>query len=176
MTIDITARRIRMNKKEIHEYENIMLESYSNLVSYYEETKQLYEKIINEYANEVVPEVAICSKIATKNTMWVIIKLILETLDGIKLYTSDKCGPNKTTVIDLTTLKIESGTKLRLKADVVGGYTWIADTIIDYNASSTGTALFVFEGSTVNRELNFAGIILPVSEKANVEILNEDSI
>ena len=113
---------IDIYKKEINEYENMILETYSNLVYYYEQNRQLYEKIIYEYENQLVSENVICSKISAKNHTGVITEWLLERLeDGTRIYTSNDCLPTQTTVIDLTRLNLQSGTKLKFKAHVLAG-------------------------------------------------------
>lgn len=123
------------------------------------------EKDIKEYESLNEKEVVKCSDIVAENVSWTSTKWALYTVEGTKLYESDKHYRLQTWRYYLGNLKnsdgtsITAGTQLILKAKVVSGSDSTSSVIIEYTPSINATAMYELKGTAFNTTLHFISVV-----------------
>lgn len=98
--------------KEISSCKNDMLSNYKDLIVAYENSRQLYEKVIDEY----VAGTSQCSQLVGYVYTASLINWRIVLLDGTEVYSSSDKLEWETWILDLSTLKLEPGTQFKLSA------------------------------------------------------------
>lgn len=107
------------------------------------------------------------SGIIIKNSSATLTKYGLYTLDGVKLYESDRFSEGETFKLNFKNTSIEPYATFRVKALVVAGSDDTCDVILQYAPESYYVGAFQLFGTTINNTLVFKGSysLIPDSSK-----------
>ena len=139
---------------------NNMLPVYKDLISTYEESRQLHEKIIEEYnnASDTKPIVQ-CSKVVAYNDVGVITKWALILLNGLNIYQSGRYTANKTCIIELGDIALLPGTQFELKSLAIAAPDSTSTVILEYVPESNATTYFSLVGEALANHLKYLGVV-----------------
>ena len=136
---------------------NQLLNNYKNLLSSYEDHRQLSEKLISYNTDSVLT----CSSLSLKNGSRTVTRWCLYSLDGTVLYTSGKFGSSRIVTLYLNYIGIPEGTLFKLKALVVAGDDSVADIILKSAPLGSVTGYFELSGTVFRTALKYKGTTNP---------------
>ena len=123
--------------ERIKDSKNKLFKNYKGLIVSYEDSRQIYEKLIHEYENSnLSTTVTPCSQIVGYNDGRVIVRWIIESLDGTSIYESGNLDIYQTKVINISSLSLQPGTQFKVKAIAVGTDSEPTSSILEYIPSS----------------------------------------
>lgn len=154
-----------------------ILQAYKNITINYEESRQISERIIQEYKRQTITEIDQCSQIVAYANCSRVVKWLLISLDGTVLYESGNYLDLSTCILHLEQLKIEPYTRFKVKANS-GGPDDMSEQILEYVPNSN-TAYYNFTNVYFPNtpELYYSGIVKsssspPVYKCSGIEASN----